>query len=63
MSKDHQHVLLDDKIRVSETFVKLVAILIDDIVERYSNISESNHNIAADIGIRTVQRQQGLRAM
>lgn len=51
MCENHERILLDDKVFVRKTFVKLVAILIDDIAERYSNISESDHDIAADIGI------------
>ena len=51
MCKNHERVLLDDKVLVRKTFVELVAILIDDIAERYSNISESDHDIAANIGI------------
>lgn len=51
MSKDHERVLLDHKVLVRKTFIKLVTILIDDIAERYSNIPQSDHDIAADIGI------------
>ena len=51
MCENHERVLLDDEVLVRKTFVKLIAILINDIAERHSNISESDHDIAADIGI------------
>ena len=51
MSKDHQSVLLDDKVLIRKTFVQLVTVLIDDVVERYSNISKGDHDITADISI------------
>ena len=36
MSKDHERILLDDKVLVRKTFVELVTIFIDDIAERYN---------------------------
>ena len=36
---------------IREAFIELIAVLVNDIVERYGNVAESNDDIAADVGV------------
>jgi hypothetical protein len=51
MCKHHERILLDDKVRIREAFIELIAILVNDIVEGYGNVAESDDDVAADVGV------------
>lgn len=51
MGQHHEGILLDYEISVGETFVQLVAILINDVIERDGDVSQRNDNIASDVRI------------
>lgn len=51
MSQDHERILLDDNVAVREALVQLVAVLVDDVTEGHSDVSQRDDNVTADIGI------------
>ena len=51
MGQHHEGVLLDDEIRVGETLVQLVAVLVNDVVKRNSDVSQRDDNVAPDVRI------------
>lgn len=51
MGQYHEGVLLDDEISVGETLVQLVAILVNDVVERDGDVAQRNDDIASNVGI------------
>lgn len=51
MGQHHESVLLDDEICVGETLVQLVAVLVNDVVKRNSDVSERDNNVAPDVRI------------
>jgi hypothetical protein len=51
MREHHQCVLLHDKVSVRQAFIKLIAVLVDDIAKRNRHVAKRNNDVAADIGV------------
>jgi len=51
VSEHHQRILLYNNISVRQAFIKLIAILVDDVAKRNGHVTKSDNDVTTDIWV------------